>query len=177
MPQRIRERIVYSGSPIPMGFQEAGQTKKIMLITFSGQTTDIDEMDIPSFERMETIEGDLTDILDQLGHLNAEEQLVKVEIRYKEQQPAAGLREKIEDATRDTLIDVCRIRNLQLQNQMIDFDDNDDLSEMDESEVFERCMDQYEVPADDRADLRASYQEILNSLLLHDSDTAGGVNP
>ncbi len=177
MPQRIRERIVYSGSPIPMGFQEAGQTKKIMLITFSGQTTDIDEMDIPSFERMETIEGDLTDILDQLGHLNADEQLVKVEIRYNGQQPAAGLREKIEDATRDTLIDVCRIRNLQLQNQMIDFDDNDDLSEMDESEVFERCMDQYEVPADDRADLRASYQEILNSLLLHDSNTAGGVNP
>ena len=56
MPQRIRERIVNSGSPIPMGFLEAGQSKKLMLITFSGQTTDIDEIDIASFERMETIE-------------------------------------------------------------------------------------------------------------------------
>ena len=39
------------------------------------------------------------------------------------------------------------------------------LDDLNENEVFERCLDAYDVPKDQRSELTAAYQEVLNEVI------------
>ena len=62
-PQKVAktEHIRYSGSPIPLSFDELNTQKQVVLITFESEITTptISTLPIPRFQAMEVIKGDL----------------------------------------------------------------------------------------------------------------------
>ena len=51
--------IRYSGSPLPMGFGEALQQKSVCIVAFEGHRPDIIQLDIPGFQRLRQLSGNL----------------------------------------------------------------------------------------------------------------------
>jgi len=64
VPQAVgsTEYIRYCGSPIPMGYGEAIQEKKVVLIDFNSTTPNIQELPVPCFQELVRIVGSLDDI-------------------------------------------------------------------------------------------------------------------
>lgn len=62
-PQKVAktEHIRYSGSPIPLGFDELNTQKQVVLVTFESESTTptISTLPVPRFQAMEVIKGDL----------------------------------------------------------------------------------------------------------------------
>jgi exonuclease SbcD len=54
-----QEHIRYCGSPIPMGFGEAKQQKQVFHVTFTGRLPEIQTINIPCFQVLQRIQGDL----------------------------------------------------------------------------------------------------------------------
>ena len=63
------EHIRYCGSPIPMGYGEATQEKKVVLVEFNGTTPNIQEVPVPCFQKLVRIPGSLDDIQAKLEAL------------------------------------------------------------------------------------------------------------
>lgn len=62
-PQKVAktEHIRYSGSPIPLSFDELNTQKQVVLVTFESESTTptISTLSVPRFQAMEVIKGDL----------------------------------------------------------------------------------------------------------------------
>ena len=84
VPQIVgnHNHIRYSGSPIAMGFGEAGQQKSVCLIEFDGKKTQISQIDVPCFHKMARVQGDKDEIRTQLQTLMAEREEVYVAVTY-----------------------------------------------------------------------------------------------
>ncbi|WP_421133706.1 exonuclease subunit SbcD [Alteromonas sp. A079] len=68
-PQKVAgsEHIRYSGSPIPLSFDELGTQKQVMIAHFEdGKLSTLTPKPIPCFQAMQVIKGDLKDIEQQI---------------------------------------------------------------------------------------------------------------
>ncbi|MDO6558912.1 exonuclease subunit SbcD [Paraglaciecola chathamensis] len=73
-PQKVAksEHIRYSGSPIPLSFDELKSQKQVVLVEFDKQgQRSITPLDIPLFQPMAMLKGDLDSIKAQLAHYPA----------------------------------------------------------------------------------------------------------
>ncbi|MBD5642081.1 MAG: exonuclease subunit SbcD [Desulfovibrio sp.] len=70
-PQKIgsSEYRRYSGSPIPIHFDEASQTKNVLLLHFDGRKPQLERCEIPVFRRLLTLSGSQESLLAQLREL------------------------------------------------------------------------------------------------------------
>lgn len=84
-PQKIcaSEFRRYSGAPIPIHFDEAGQTKSVILIHFHGRTPEVEICPIPVFRRLLALSGSQLALLAQLKELASDEQNRKEEIWFE----------------------------------------------------------------------------------------------
>lgn len=71
VPQMVgkKETIRYSGSPIPMGYGEARQTKQVVLVQFDGKDPKIDTVSVPCFQALKRISGNMEKILNEIEAL------------------------------------------------------------------------------------------------------------
>ncbi|WP_027362841.1 exonuclease SbcCD subunit D C-terminal domain-containing protein [Desulfospira joergensenii] len=171
VPQRVggAEHIRYSGSPIPMGYGEAGQTKKVVTIEFNGAAPLIQELRIPCFQPLERIVGSLDDILSKIERLKTEKSTAWLEIEYTGAKIVGDLRETLEEALADSVMEIRRIKNKRLTDRVIHaIQENQTLDDLDVNDVFERCLDAFDVPDEDRVELTGSYKEIVKDLLEED---------
>lgn len=173
VPQKVGglEHIRYSGSPLAMGFGEARQQKSLCQIDFAaGSTTpEIELVDIPVFQKMARISGDLERISGQLSELRAKNESVWLEILYEGADIITDLREQLEQQTEGSKLEVLRIRNQRItQKMLVQNTQEETLDDLNEQEVFERCLDAHQVPSEQREDLLGSYQQVLTSL--HEDD-------
>ncbi|MDX3354823.1 exonuclease SbcCD subunit D [Streptomyces sp. ME01-24h] len=68
-PQKVTDRVHYSGSPLPYSFSEATHTKSFTLVDLTpGTTPTITRLPCPTPHRLERIEGLLQDLLDDPAH-------------------------------------------------------------------------------------------------------------
>jgi len=132
----IQDHIRYCGSPIPMGFGEATQTKCVYLIDFT--------------------------MLNQLKESN---ESVWVEINYKSDLLFPNLSVWIAEQTKDSLIEVLKLQNKRgLTELLFAHEDADSLDELNEFEVFEKLLHK-EAFSDEQIDLlKETYQEIVSEL-------------
>lgn len=173
VPQRVAgtEHIRYCGSPIPMGFGEAKQTKQVNVLQFDQHNTPtVQILTIPCFQPLVRIEGDLSQIQMRLQQLKNENSNAWLEIEYTGDEVANHLSDWVLEAITDTALEVRRIRNLRTVQQAIQRQQADEtLEDLDVNEVFVRCLDAFEVPAEQRPELTAAYNEILTALYEEDA--------
>jgi len=187
VPQAVgnAEHIRYCGSPIPMGYGEATQEKKVVLIEFSPQITQMDadentkkeigenpritEKTVPCFQELVRIVGSLDDIHAKLEELKKEESAAWLEIEYTGSDIIGNLREMLDEAMADSSMEIRRIKNRRVMDRVMSkVAEDETLDDLDAGDVFTRCLDAFDVPDEDRDELTVSYNEIIKDLMEED---------
>lgn len=164
------EHLRYSGSPIPMGFGEAKQQKQVVLVTFKSTEPEIEILPIPSFQKLIRLEGSLETLLSELAQLKAQESQAWLEIELTSNQVVANLRETLEAAVADTGMEIRRIKNQQVVNQVLrSVNTGESLENLDVHQVFKRRLAKLELTEQEENELLASYQEIVKNI--HEDDS------
>lgn len=159
----------YSGSPLPMGFGEAGQKKSLCLVEFHGSAGTVRLIDVPTFQTIARIQGRLDSILARIAKLAASQSAAWLEIVYDSDEVIGDLRERLEEAIAKTDLEILRVRNTRTMITALSSAGEDEtLDSLDEVEVFVRCMDSRSVPEQQRQDLILAYKETLYSLTQDD---------
>ncbi len=167
-PQRIggADRIRYSGAPLPMGFGESGQPKSVCLVDIppSGPAV-VRTIPVPCFRRLERICGGWDAIASRLFEMKAAGESAWIEAVCDDAHLVPDLRERFDEATRGTDLDILRIRSgTAVESALAGTDEGETLAELDEYEVFSRCLDANGVPEERRPELERTYRETLVSL-------------
>ena len=142
-----------------------------------GPATRVRLIPIPVFQPLERIQGDWNRISDRLGALIATRSPTWVEVIYEGEAEKGDLRESLEallaTAGEDAAaLEILRVRNNRLiQGVLGQMHDEESLGDLDEREVFARCLEAHKVPAAQREELVQAYQEIL-ATVHHDDPLA-----
>jgi len=161
--------IRYSGSPLPIGFGEAGQEKSVVLVEFSDKARSVTNIPVPRFQELKTLQGDWQTIDRDIDELKSKRSNAWLEIVYEGDEIAGNLRERLNEAVDGTSIEILRVRNNRvLERAMSGMATGDTLDDLDETDVFKRCLEAHDVPEEQRSALLNAYQEIV--LLVHEED-------
>lgn len=175
VPQSVggQAHIRYSGSPLPMGFGEARQQKSVCIIDFEGHKPDISQLDIPCFQRLRQLSGNLVSLQSELQALLADGISTWVEVVYTGEDIVPDLREKLLEALVEDsqgLITLLRVKNQRIAIQTLAAQDTEQtLDDLSPQDVFSRCLDAHAVPQEQRPELMHLYQEILTQVQESDS--------
>lgn len=168
VPQMVAKnpRIRYSGSPLPMGFGEAKQQKKVYVFDTEVRGDEaVHELLIPTFQRLVRIHGSLTDILQALETCIEAHDSIWVEIVYTGDDIVGDLRRRIEDKIQGSMVDVLRIKNPRMfERALTEEDQPQALEDLNVHDVFTRCLDAHEVPEQQRPELTSTYNAIVSAL-------------
>ena len=167
VPQKVNgsERIRYSGSPLPMGFGEARQQKVVCLVEFGKKQAKIETHPVPVFQQLESIKGDWEHISARIQELAAGGSRAWLEIVYEGEELLPDLQERADAAVAGTGLEVLAVKNrraaLRVLEKAYAYETLDDLDEYD---VFERCLAAQSVPEEQRFQLKDAYREIVRTL-------------
>lgn len=170
-PQRLGGSSVmrYSGSPLPLGFGEAGRQKQVCAVTFEGRAATVQEIEVPVFRALKRIEGDWQTVLAGIERLAASGLSCWLEIIYTGDEIIGDLRERLEAAVADAPLEIVRIKNSRAAERALrQIHEGESLDDLNADEVFTRCLEERRVPEEQRPELMAAYRETLSSL--HEDD-------
>jgi exonuclease SbcD len=149
------EHIRYSGSPIPLSFDELSDNKQgvqeanksVFLVDFSqDKLADVTALKVPVFQPMQVLKGDLQAIEHQLALFEpqaAGAQATWLSIEVSQQDYLSDLQSRIGDLTQDKAVEVLQLKRARSQRQQqIKQLDNETLSELSVTEVFGRRLAQ-----------------------------------
>jgi exonuclease SbcD len=171
VPQIVNgsERIRYSGSPIPMGFGEARQQKSVCLVDVSIESTSVQLLDVPTFQKLERIRGNWEELSTRIVELSALGSDAWLEVIYDGDEVISDLRERLDAAVDGTGMEIVLTRNDRIIDRVLEqFQDNETLDDLNTDDVFERCLSSHNVPDEQRPELLRAYREIVASI--HDDD-------
>jgi exonuclease SbcD len=142
------EHIRYSGSPIPLSFDELNNDKQVNLIDFKqGKLSEITEVKVPRFQPMQLLKGDLNSIEKQLAEFpdlepNNEQDLPSwLSIEVATQDYLTDLQQRVQALCENKLVEVLQLRRARKQqNSIIEREDKEVLSELSPQEVFQRRL-------------------------------------
>ena len=165
IPQAVggKDNIRYSGSPIPMSFGEAKQEKSVVIVDFNAEKPVICLYPVPCFQKLERIKGDIDNISSRIKELSAENADIWIEVEYTGKNLATGLKEELELLVENTQIEILRVINRRIiENVLSQGTENETLDDLDEKDVFERCLDTHEIQGEQRTMLIDLYAEVLS---------------
>ena len=182
VPQRVggAETRRYSGSPLPMGFGEARQEKSLCLVEWDKGNgarpgCRVHIIPIPVFQSLERIQGDWDLLAKRLKELVAARSPTWIEVIYEGEAVISDLRERLEALlapteeapTREETAprpEILRVRNNRIAQGVLErMHEPESVGDLNELEVFTRCLEAEMVPPEQHPDLRLAYQEILAS--------------
>lgn len=159
------KRVYYCGSPIPMGFGEAEQTKQIALIQLSSQHFSHETITIPVFQQLKQIRGDWQHITAQISKLARTGASVWLEVIYEGDDLIADLRQQLENAVVGTALELIIIKNKPpVIATTTPTADQHSLDEFSPEEIFEKLLIAQQIPETQRIQLRQTYQLLLTSM-------------
>jgi exonuclease SbcD len=135
------EHIRYSGSPIPLSFDELNSQKQVMLVEFGkDKTRTLRPLEVPRFQPMVVIKGDLASIEQQLQHFSQEagQQSCWLCIEVETQDYLSDLQQRIQSLTEGLNVEVLQLRRSRnKQRQLLSQQHSETLAELSPHEVFE----------------------------------------
>ncbi len=164
-PVKNIEHIRYSGSPIPISFNEAKQQKQVFIITLHNQEKDIQKVNIPCFQELVQIKGTLEEITEEINALKKEESTAWLAIEHTGTQLVSNLCETIDSLLEDSTMKRLRIGdNFRIDQILKKKYNNESLHDLNVYEVFDRCLQSYEVEEPTRSEMKQIYKEVVQSL-------------
>ena len=175
VPQAVggQAHIRYCGSPIPMGFGEAKQQKQVLHVAFTGRLPEVNAINIPNFQVLQRIQGDLPHIQAELKQLMQSGSTAYIEVVYQGNELVADLSEKLDAQVQGSDLRLLRVYNRQFVNNVLASASADaTLPDLNPTEVFEACMAQHDLDDAQKAQLRDSYQHVLHQVEQPEEDEA-----
>jgi len=160
-----QESMRYSGSPLPMSFEEARREKQVIIIDVDQHAKTIRELAVPCFQRLQCISGDLQELHRQIEDLKQEESSIWLEIQYTGTEIATSLQDDLRKATGASKIEILRIINSRIIESYLSSQEiEESLEQLSVEEVFERCLQQNHIGHDDHKELKFRFNRALDSL-------------
>jgi exonuclease SbcD len=146
--QRVgnQEHIRYSGSPIPLSFDEADSHKQVLLVDFAhGHLQQVKPLIVPRFQRLHTLKGTLPEIRDQLNRLIEDAVLpfdtLWLEIEVIGDDYLSDLQNRVQTLCEGKPLEVLRVRRQRRGRPAAIFQEaKETLTELSVEEVFERRL-------------------------------------
>ena len=172
IPQKIagKDMIRYCGSPIALGFEDAKNQKQVVIIEFGSKDPVARTVDVPKFQNILTLKGELPSIEREIVSLINLRQPIWIEVLFSGSHSPSTVQSQLRELIEGTNIEILRIRPLDTGKSPLFSDDiGESLEDLSEAEVFERCMDAGNVPAEDQRDLTEAFMEILHEIAEEDT--------
>ena len=148
------EHIRYSGSPIALSFDEAGQQKSVVLVEFQqANLQSITLLTVPEFQPMRLIKGDIAQIEAELAAFSdySAERPIWLDIEVISQYYLNDVQRHIQQLVEPLPVEVVLLRRSKdLTRQSIQRQARETLSELTVNEVFERRLALDEPQTDDQ---------------------------
>jgi exonuclease SbcD len=167
IPQTVNaaDTIRYSGSPLPMGFGEAGRRKSVCLVEFNGREARVDLPEVPVFQHLESIRGDFDYLERRIEELASAGSNACLELVYEGEALVGNLRGRLHDLTEGTALEILRVgNNRRAGREAPSADEERTPDTLSVEEMFELRLDVAEAPEDQKARLRLLHEETLCSL-------------
>ncbi len=172
-----QEHIRYSGSPIPLSFDEASTTKQIVLVDFEeNKVSSIHPVEVPLFRPLITLKGSLTEIEEQLDELK-EQNLQSLlppwlEIEILTDDYLSDLQSRVELLLQEKeelpSCEVLRVRrNHEKQAALLSTDHRKTLVELTIDDVFNQRLQLADLSEERAVQLTCAFQEIVEAVEEH----------
>ena len=126
-------------------------------------------LSVPCFQKLAQISGDLTTIADAIKRLHQTES-IWLEIIYDGEDIVTELREQVTVMVEGLSCEVLKIKNTRTYNKVLNQEQHSEtLQDLNEKEVFERCMAIHDVPDSQKESLLEAYEQILHDIYHNDS--------
>lgn len=172
------EHIRYSGSPFMLSFDECNQTKSMLLAEFNAEgLSQVSPIEIPCFQPMQTLKGDLAEIEQQIEQLTQQAQLMAnpqtiwLDIVVNHQDYLSDLQPRLEAFCAERPVDILLLRRARTSDpQSMRVQQQEQLHELSVEEVFERRLQQAFAQEDETQTesyhdrLRACFKQTLAQL-------------
>lgn len=166
-PQKAgRENIRYSGSPIPMGFGESGQKKSAYILELDGKNlTAINEINIPSSQRLELVKGNFEQIMRRLSELAKQNESIWAEVIYTGNEPISNLSNELNDYVKNfPLLEILSVQDKHTDIYSPEPATTPTLDKISPDEIFSQLMERKKVSEEDIKIYRTMYHEILHNI-------------
>jgi len=183
-PQKVAgcEHIRYSGSPIPLSFDELKTQKQVLIATFdNGVLSGVESKPIPRFQPMEIIRGNLDDIALALNHSDAlknatDEQPVWLCIEVDTQDYLSDLQQRIQSLIEGRYADILQLKRVRkARSNAISAKENINLSELSIGEVFDArlALEVFESDVENarKGRIRTLFEQVVEEVHLADLAT------
>uniref|UniRef100_UPI0036DCF328 exonuclease subunit SbcD n=1 Tax=Photorhabdus sp. RM322S TaxID=3342825 RepID=UPI0036DCF328 len=163
------EHIRYSGSPIPLSFDEVGQEKSVCLVEFTQDKLEsITLLPIPQYQPIQLIRGNLQQIEQQLQTFNdyKGEQPVWLDIEVATQDYLHDIQKRVQLMVAKLPVEVILLRRSKTQrHNMLAQENRETLTELSVNEVFTRRLEQSELEDEEhKKRLTSLFEQTLNNL-------------
>ena len=128
---------------------------------------------IPKFQKLAQVSGDLETInqtIDKTIASLANTEFVWLEVIYTGDDIVSDLREHIQAMVEGLPCEVLKIKNTRIYNKVLNQQQTSEtLQDLNEQEVFERCLIAHNVPDEQKSTLRDAYEQIVYNLRHEDT--------
>ncbi|WP_368925412.1 exonuclease subunit SbcD [Proteus mirabilis] len=178
-PQRVNKsgHIRYSGSPIPLSFDESAQQKSVCLIDFEqDKLAEMTLLPIPEFQLLRTLSGSLQEIATQLEKLatqyNEMDTTIWLDIEVSTQDYLSDIQTRIQELTQSPLFEVIVLRRARKQRQALMQNEKETLTELTVYDVFERRLAQHQFETEeDKTRLTTLFKQAVEMAEQEDNNT------
>ncbi|WP_299142361.1 exonuclease subunit SbcD [uncultured Vibrio sp.] len=148
-----REYIRYSGSPIPLSFDELKSQKQVCVVEFVEGERTISQLAVPTFQPLAEIKGDLSEIESQLNqYIGLDSELsVWLSIEVQAQDYLSDLQERMRALTEGLNVEVLQLRRArERRNQALEQESAETLSELSPMDVFTKriALEEFETDSE-----------------------------
>jgi len=147
-PQKVAksEHVRYSGSPIPLSFDELATPKQVVLVAFEASSIvpDITPITVPVFQKLAVIKGDLASLKRQLQAFEHKDsdQPVWLCVEVESQEFLADLPQRIQALTDDLPVEVLQLRRARnTARQTLHQQEQETLAELTPEDVFAKRLE------------------------------------
>ena len=162
------EHIRYSGSPIPLSFDETGKNKSVNLVTFAnGCLKDVTPLIVPVTQPLAVLKGDFASISAQLNQWqnNDQQPSAWLDIEVTSDEYMHDIQRKIQAQTETLPVEVLLVRRSRAQrDRILAGAQRETLSELQVEDVFARRLALETLEATQQQRLEQLFNETLHSL-------------
>ncbi len=166
LPQKVgqRDHIRYSGSPLPMNFEEALSPKEVCIVDVNADSAAVRTIEIPCFQKLLRFKGDRASIAQQIEALG--EHAAWVQILYEGDENISEIQEWANEAVQKAGMELLSLinRRRRPKGEAEAQIDVSQIRAMDDMEMFSRFMQSRNVSLDLQKTQMALFKEALDAV-------------
>ncbi len=166
-----RENIRYSGSPIPMGFNESYQGKKVVIAEISNGSSKIKEVSVPFLRKLVAIKGTKEEIKEKLKTLENDGSEYWIELTGKDFESGVAINDLAMEIEGNSNLKVLKKVNPDLKIEVFSqTEESRTLKDLEPDEVFDRLLEKKAFSEDSKKELKEAYSTLLNEMSSEDTN-------